>query len=158
MIYFPVYTEDGIAITKAIPQAGFTNPALMSSDGLISQDFIQKTKPNTNGMYLSGPAEVSESTAFLQKYKARYGEDPIAEYHLQAYDAANMLFNAIQASAQVVGNNLYIQRQKLRDALYNTHGVQGLSTVITCSPDGDCAQPNIDIFQITNNDFKEIYP
>jgi len=158
VIYFPVYTEDGIAITKAIPQAGFTNPALMSSDGLISQDFLQKTKPNTDGMYLSGPAEVSESAAFSQKYKARYGEDPIAEYHLQAYDAANMLFNAIQASAQVVGNNLYIQRQKLRDALYNTHGVQGLSTVITCSSDGDCAQPNIDIFQIANNDFKEIYP
>jgi branched-chain amino acid transport system substrate-binding protein len=158
VIYFPVYTEDGIAITEAIPQAGFTNPAMMSSDGLISQDFIQRTKPNTVGMYLSGPAEVSESAAFLQKHKTRYSEGPIADYHLQAYDAANMLFNAIQASAQVVGNDLYIQRQKLRDALYNTHGVQGLSTVINCSSDGDCAQPNIDIFQIASDDFKEIYP
>ncbi len=158
VIYFPVYTEDGIAITEAIPQAGFNDPALMSSDGLISADFIERTKPNTEGMYLSGPAEVSESTAFLQKYKARYGEGPIADYHLQAYDAANILFSAIQASAQVVGNDLYIQRKKLRDALYKTHGVQGLSTVITCSPDGDCAQPNIDIFQIANNDFREIYP
>jgi ABC-type branched-subunit amino acid transport system substrate-binding protein len=109
-------------------------------------------------MYLSGPAEASESTIFTQKYIARYGEGPIAEYHLQAYDAANMLFHAIQVSAQVDGNSLYIQRQKLWDALYNTHGVQGLSTVITCSSNGDCAQPNIDIFQIANKDFKEIYP
>jgi len=158
VIYFPVYTENGIAITKAIPQAGFNDPALMSSDGLKSKDFIQGTQPKSDGMYLSGPAEISESATFTQKYKARYGEDPIAAYHLQGYDAANMLFNAMQLSAEVVGDKLYIQRQKLRDALYNMHGIQGLSTIISCSPDGDCAQPNIDIFQIANNDFKEIYP
>ena len=158
VIYFPVYTENGIAITKAIPQAGFNNPALMSSDGLKSKDFIQGTQPNSNGMYLSGPAEIGESATFTQKYKARYGEDPIAAYHLQGYDAANMLFNAMQLSAEVVGDKLYIQRQKLRDAFYNMHGIPGLSTIISCSPDGDCAQPNIDIFQIANNDFKEIYP
>jgi branched-chain amino acid transport system substrate-binding protein len=157
-IYFPVYTEDGIAITQAIPQAGFNNPALMSSDGLISQDFIQKTEPNSEGMYLSGPAEVSESVTFAQKYKARYLEDPIAAYHLQAYDAANMLFSAMQQSSEVVGDKLYIQRQKLRDSLYNMRGIQGLSTQISCSPDGDCASPNIDIFQIVNNGFKAIYP
>jgi ABC-type branched-subunit amino acid transport system substrate-binding protein len=130
----------------------------MSSDGLISNDFIQKTKPNTDGMYLSGPAEVSESATFTQKYKTRYGEDTIAAYHLQAYDAANMFFNAIQLSAEVVGNKIYLPRQKLRDALYNTHGLQGLSMELTCSSDGDCAPPNIDIFQIANNDFKDIYP
>ena len=158
VIYFPVYTENGIAITKAIPQAGLNNPAWMSSDGLVSKDFIQKTQPNSDGMYLSGPAEVSESATFIQKYKARYGEDPIAAYHLQGYDAANMLFNAMQVSAEVVGDKLYIQRQKLRNALYNMHSVQGLSTIISCSSDGDCAQPNIDIFQIVNNDFKAIYP
>lgn len=158
VIYFPVYTDNGIAIIKALPQAGFTNPALMSSDGLISKDFIQKTQPNSNGMYLSGPDEVSESTTFTQKYRTRYGEDPIAAYHLQGYDAANMLFNAMQQSVEVVGDKLYIPRQKLQDALYNTHGVQGLSSQISCSPDGDCAQPNIDIFQVTNNDFKAIYP
>jgi branched-chain amino acid transport system substrate-binding protein len=158
VIYFPVYTADGITITKDIPQAGFNNPALMSSDGLLSKDFIQKTQTNSNGMYLSGPAEVSELTTFTKKYVARYGEDPIAAYHLQGYDAATMLFNAIQLSSEVVGDKLFVQRQKLREALYNMQGVQGLSTVISCSSDGDCAQPNIEIFQVINNDFKTIYP
>jgi branched-chain amino acid transport system substrate-binding protein len=158
VIYFPVYTADGITITKDIPQARFNNPALMSSDGLISKDFIQKTQPNSNGMYLSGPADVSESTTFTQKYVTRYGENPIAAYHLQGYDAATMLINAIQLSSEVVGDKLYVQRQKLREALYNMQGVQGLSTVISCSSNGDCAQPNIEIFQISNNDFKAIYP
>jgi hypothetical protein len=82
IIYFPVYTENDIDITKDIPKAGITNPALMSSGGLISEDFKQKTQPNSDGMYLSGPAEVGESVIFKQKYKARYTEDPITAYYL----------------------------------------------------------------------------
>jgi branched-chain amino acid transport system substrate-binding protein len=158
VIYLPLYTEDGIAVTQAIFQAGLTNAALMSSDGLLSSDFVDKTEPNSEGMYLSGPAEIREPQAFSEKYKTRYGEDFIAAYHLQGYDAANMLFYAIQQSAVVVGDKLYIQRQKLRDALYGMHGIQGLSTLITCSPAGDCAQPSIEIFQVVNSEFKPIYP
>ncbi len=158
VIYFPVYIKDGVNIVQAVPHSLENGAVMISSDGLLSKDFIQQTEPASDGMYLSGPAPVSESQTFVQKYKARYGEDPIAAYHLQGYDAANMLFHAIQQAAQVSGNKLYIPRQKLRDALYKIHGIQGLSTMITCSPNGDCAQPNIEIFQIVNNDFKPVYP
>jgi branched-chain amino acid transport system substrate-binding protein len=158
VIYLPLYTEDGIAVTKAIFQAGLVNAALMSSDGLLSSDFVDKTEPNSEGMYLSGPAEIREPEAFAEKYRARYGEAFIAAYHLQGYDAANMLFYAIQQAAFVSGDKLYIQRQKLRDALYRMHGIQGLSTLVTCSPTGDCAQPSIEIFQVVNSEFKPIYP
>ena len=158
VIYFPLYTEDGITVIKDIFEAGLDNAALISSDGLLSTDFIQKTKPYSDGMYLSGPADVTESQTFLQKYEAQYGEKPIAAYHLQGYDSANMLFYAMQQSAVVAGDKLYIQRQKLRDALYNMRGVEGPSTRIACSADGDCAKSNIAIFQVTNNDFKAIYP
>lgn len=161
VIYFPVYTDDGLAAMKAIPEAGLTNAVLISSDGLLSTDFLQRAGPGAEGMYLSGPAEIKESTPFLQKYKSRYGEDPIASYHLQGYDAAMMLFSAIEqvavpASSQ--DNSISIPRQALRDALYNIHGMQGLSGPLTCSPTGDCAQPNIAIFQVINNNFKAIYP
>jgi branched-chain amino acid transport system substrate-binding protein len=158
VIYYPLYTEDGVAVTKAIFQVGLANAALLSSDGLLSTDFIQKAGPNTQGMYLSGPAEVAESEAFTQKYKARYGEGFIAAYHLQAYDASKMLFYGLQQSAVVVGDKLYIQRQRLRDALYKIHNMQGLSTVVNCSSNGDCAQPNIEIFQVVDQEFKPIFP
>ncbi len=156
--YFPVYTEDGISITKAIFNLGMSNLALISSDGLLSADFIKQTEPNSEGMYLSGPAEVQESETFTQKYVSRYGEQFIAAYHLQGYDSANMLFYAIQQAAVVSGDKLYIQRQKLRDALYGIRGMKGLSSDITCSPVGDCAQPNIEIFQIAESKFRSIYP
>jgi branched-chain amino acid transport system substrate-binding protein len=99
VLYFPLYTDDGVALMQALPGAGFSNPALISSDGLLSTDFVEKAGPGTEGMYLSGPAEVKESADFTQKYKARYSEDPIASYHLQGYDAAMMLFAAIEKVA-----------------------------------------------------------
>ena len=58
VIYFPLYTDDGVALMKAIPQAGFSDPALISSDGLLSPDFLEKAGAGTEGMYLSGPADV----------------------------------------------------------------------------------------------------
>jgi branched-chain amino acid transport system substrate-binding protein len=161
VIYFPLYTDDGVTLMQAIPTAGFSDPALISSDGLLSSDFIQKAGAATEGMYLSGPAEVKESTSFLQKYKLRYAEDPIATYHLQAYDAAMMLFSAIEQVAKTVSsgdNSISIPRQALRNALYNIHGMQGLSGPLNCSPTGDCAQPNIEIFQVVNQNFTAIYP
>ncbi len=161
VLYFPLYTEDGVALMQAIPQAGFSNPALISSDGLLSTDFLEKAGAGTEGMYLSGPSEIKESTDFTQKYKARYGEDPIASYHLQGYDAAMMLFAAIEKVAKPSSsgdNSISIPRGALRDALYATRDMQGLSGPINCSTNGDCAQPNIEIFQVVNRAFKAIYP
>jgi branched-chain amino acid transport system substrate-binding protein len=161
VIYFPLYTDDGVTFMKDILGAGFSDPALISSDGLLSPDFLEKAGAQTEGIYLSGPANVEESTDFTQKYKAGYGEDPVASYHLQAYDAAMMLFSAIEkvaVPASSADNSISIPRKALLDALYATHGMQGLSGPLNCSPTGDCAQPNIDIFQVVDKTFKVIYP
>lgn len=159
-VYFPVYTEDGIAILNAIKRQGITS-ALVSSESLFSSDFLQQTGDLAHGMYISGPTPVAESASFSAKYRAAYGEDPIATYHLQAYDAALMLFTAIeQASipASSTDNTLFIQRQLLRDSILRVRGVQGLSGTLTCSELGDCAEPRITIFQVRDNTFAPIYP
>ena len=161
VIYYPVYALDGANITNGAAAAGLSNVALISSDGLLSTDFIKQTEPASEGMYLSGPAEIKEPQDFLAKYKSAYGEAPIAAYHLQAYDAAIRLFNAIEKVAipdSSNANSISIPRQALRQALYATQNMQGLSGVISCSPTGDCAQPNIEIYQIVKAGFKPIYP
>jgi branched-chain amino acid transport system substrate-binding protein len=160
VIYYPLYAVDGANITKGVAALGL-NVALISSDGLLSTDFIQQTKPSSEGMYLSGPQDVKENADFLAKYKSKYGEDPIATYHLQAYDAAMMLFGAIEKVAipdSSKANSISIPRGALRQALYAIQGMQGLSGPINCSSSGDCAQPNIEIFQVENGEFKAIYP
>ena len=158
VLFFPVYAVDGAAITNGASLAGLENTVLMSSDGLLSADFIQQTQPASEGMYLSGPANTQESQSFVDEYKTRYGEAPIASYHLQGYDAATMLLDAIGQVAQQSGGTLYVPRQALRDALFATRGMQGLSGPLNCSDTGDCAQPNIEIYQVVKAEFKPVYP
>jgi branched-chain amino acid transport system substrate-binding protein len=158
VLFFPVYAVDGAAITNGAALAGLKNTVLMSSDGLLSGDFIQQTQPASEGMYLSGPANTQESQSFLDEYKSRYGEAPIASYHLQGYDAATMLLDAIEKVSQESGGTLYIPRQALRQALFGIRGMQGLSGPINCSETGDCAQPDIEIYQVVNAEFKAVYP
>jgi branched-chain amino acid transport system substrate-binding protein len=157
-LYYPVYTVDGTALTNGMAEAGLVNAALISSDGLISSDFISRTEETSQGMYLSGPATVKESQSFVDTYKQRYGEDPIASYHLHGYDAAMMLFYAIEKVGALSGEALYIPRQTLREALYSIRGFPGLSGNLSCSPTGDCATPDIQIFQIQGTEFVPIYP
>jgi branched-chain amino acid transport system substrate-binding protein len=157
VLYYPLYTVDGVAVTQQAAAAGLANTALISSDGLLSTDFISQTRGFSEGMYLSGPSVLKIEPSFYEKYEARYGEKPIAVYAAQAYDAAMMLFNAIEVAAKT-GRDTYLPRQELRAALFATKGYKGLSGTLTCSAQGDCAASNVVIYQVRELDFEPIYP
>ena len=158
VLYYPLYTVDGVAVTQQAAAAGLGNTALISSDGLLSTDFISQTEGFSEGMYISGPSVLKIEPSFYEKYEARYGEKPIAVYAAQAYDAAMMLFDAIEAAAKTTGRDIYISRQSLRAALYATKDYVGLSGTLTCSAQGDCAASNVVIYQVRGLGFEPIYP
>ncbi|MFZ5856971.1 MAG: branched-chain amino acid ABC transporter substrate-binding protein [Chloroflexota bacterium] len=158
VLYYPLYTNDGVAVTRQAVETGLENTALIGSDGLHSTDFVSLTKEYSEGMYISGPSVIKIEPSFYEKYEARYGEKPIAIYAAQAYDAAMMLFRAIEASAKTTGRDIYIVRKTVLAVLYSTKGYQGLSGTLTCSPLGDCATPNVIIYQVRGSEFAPIYP
>lgn len=157
VLYVPLYTDDGMKVVSEAFSAGMMDIAIIGSDGLLSSDFANKAR-NADGMYVSGPSTLDIDPAFLQKYKDRYGEEPIAVFAAQAYDAAMMLFNAIEVSVKTTGRDIIIPRTTLRAALFATADFTGLSGTLTCSPLGDCAPPNIVIYQLDNRNFRVIYP
>ena len=55
VLYYPDYAVDGANITKEAKASGLSNVTLISSDGLLSPDFIKQTGSFSEGMYLSGP-------------------------------------------------------------------------------------------------------
>jgi len=61
-------------------------------------------------------------------------------------------------SAETSGRDVNIPRETLLAALYATKDHVGLSGVITCSSLGDCATPNIAIYQVRGLEFIPIYP
>ncbi len=157
-LYYPLYTVDGVAVTRGIFEAGLDNLVLISADGLLSIDFIEQTKLASNGMYLSGPSMPQYDPNFLQKYVQRYGEQPLASYNAPAYDATMLLLLAIEKVAIQANGTLYIPRQALRETIAATKDYKGLSGMITCNPNGDCGAPNVKIYQVRGQNFFPIYP
>jgi len=95
--------------------------------------------------------------AFDKQYQEKFGKYE-APYHGHAYDAANLLLNAIkQVAVQDKEGNLYIGRQALRDALYATKDFRGITGSLTCDENGDCADPEIVINQVKDGEFVPVW-
>jgi branched-chain amino acid transport system substrate-binding protein len=153
IIYYPIFMPEGGYITQQARQvSGLENTKLMSADGLFSTDFLKVGK-DVVGVYLSSPDFTAFPAAykdFVGKYQKKYGEKPISVYHAHAYDAAAMLFAAIEKVAvKDPDGTLHIPRKALRDALYATKDFKGLTGNLTCDQYGDCADPHIGVYQIT---------
>lgn len=153
-IYYPIFIAEGGFITaqaKEVP--GMENVILIGADGLYSQDFLNAAGDAAKGMYLSSPDFSAFGDAyqtFLEKHQELYGEPPLSIYHAHAYDAATIIANAVKQVAIQDGETLYIPRQALRDAIAATKDFQGLTGNLTCDENGDCADPRIAVYQITD--------
>lgn len=147
LVFFPIFQPEGDFVAQQAKEVeGLGDAILMGADGLLSDTFVNQDY--TQGMYFSGPATPTGAAydEFVAKYEAKYGEAPIQAFHAHAYDATNILLDAIAAVAVDDGSgNLTIGRQALRDYIASTSGFAGLTGTLTCDPFGDCADPKIDI-------------
>jgi len=161
LIYYPIFIAAGGHITRQVKEvAGLEDVALMGADGMFSPDFYKAAGEAAIGMYHSSPdfsAFAGGYKDFLTKHQAKYGEAPLAPFHAHAYDAAMIIFAAIEKVA-VKGpdGTLYIGRQALRDAVYGTKDHKGLTGNITCDDYGDCADPHIAIYQTSADNVKDL--
>jgi ABC-type branched-subunit amino acid transport system substrate-binding protein len=127
---------------------------LMGADGLLSATFFENVGEDGLGMYFSGPGQPSTDAyaEFVSKYKEKYGEGPTQSFHARAYDAANMVFDAIEDVAEVQADGtIVIDRQALIEAMYAIE-YQGLTGTLRCNEFGDCASPVIAIYRYEDVD------
>lgn len=157
LIYYPIFIAAGGFITsqaREIP--GLEHVYLASADGTFSPDFVKAAGKAALGMFHSSPdfgAFGPGYQEFLKKYETKYGRKPLAPFHAHAYDAAMMIFTAIEKVAvKDPDGTLHIGRQALRDALFATKDFKGLTGNLTCTPTGDCADPKIAVYQMMNTD------
>jgi branched-chain amino acid transport system substrate-binding protein len=159
-IYFPIFIAAAGHITRQSKEvAGLEKVHLMSADGSFSPDFYKAAGEAAVGMFHSSPdfsAFGAGYKDFLAKHQKKYGEKPIAPFHAHGYDAAMLIFAALEKAAVQDGDTLYIPRSKLRDAMYATKGQKGLTGTISCGPTGDCADPRIAVYQQTADNIKKL--
>ena len=160
IIYYPIFIAEGGFITRQAKEvSGLEKVTLMGADGMFSPDFYKAAGTAAVGMYHSSPdfsAFAGGYQNFLKVHQKKYGEKPIAPFHAHAYDATMMILNAIDKVAVKDGGNLYIGRKALRDALYATSQMKGLTGTITCDQHGDCADPKIAVYQTAADNVKNL--
>jgi branched-chain amino acid transport system substrate-binding protein len=150
LVFFPIFQPEADFIVEQsneFPQLQDTSK-LMGADRLLSDTFV--VLPDTENMYFSGPATPTGSAyeEFVQKYEEANGEAPIQAFHAHAYDAANILFDAIEAVAvEDEDGTLHIDRRGLLDEVGAVEAFEGLTGTLTCDEFGDCADPVIDVVQ-----------
>ena len=153
MIYYPIFiAEGGFVTAQASEVPGLEEIVLMGADGLFSPDFINAAGDASQGMFLSSPDFSAFGDAyqdFLAKHQEMYGEPPLSTYHAHTYDATRIFAAAIEQVAVQDGESLVIGKQALRDAVAATAGFAGLTGNLTCDPNGDCADPVIAVYEIT---------
>ncbi len=150
LIYFPIFLPEGaFLIQQAKTTPGLENTKLMGADGLYSPDVKDTAGAAVEGFLVSSPlVQGAAYDAFVAKYVAKFGEQPINIFHAHAYDGFNIVKAAIEKVAvQESDGTLYIPRQGLRDAVATTTGFQGLTGVLSCHASGDCANPIIGVYE-----------
>jgi len=157
IIYYPLFVEAAGQVTRqARANPDLQGVKLMGADGMFTPAFLEAAGEAAMGVFLSSPditALGPEYERFLSRYREKYGEPPIAPFHAHAYDAAMMIFGAINRVAMPRDDgSLYIGRQALLETLFATRDFKGLTGNLTCNPRGDCAEARIAIFEISKAD------
>jgi branched-chain amino acid transport system substrate-binding protein len=162
MIYYPVFIPLGSLITntaKTIPD--LEGVVLAAADGVQSPSFLENTVGTSEGMYASGPlvSGTFYDEEFLPAYIEKFGTEPTAPFHAHAYDATNLVLDAIEEVAQQGSDGtLLIGRQALRDALSATEGWEGITGTLSCNEYGDCADPRLGVSQVQDGEWVKVWP
>ena len=171
VLYYPIFEPEGPFITAQSSEiAGLENTTLMGADGLLSDSFPEAAGANAVGMYLSGPyVSGAPYDEFLAKWEAKFGGTPPSGFHAFAYDATNILLDAIEKVAVVQDDGtVFVGRQALRDAVKATDNYDGLTGKLSCADKefpgvgtstGDCATGDaLGIFELTQAEVDGNWP
>jgi branched-chain amino acid transport system substrate-binding protein len=162
-LFFPIFTQAGGQVARQAGETeGLEDTILAGADGLLSPAFIEAAgAENVEEMYLSGPqADFGDAyqNEFLPAYSDVSPEDePIAAFHAHAYDAYNIIADAIEAVGIEEEGTLFIPRTALRDHIGELADYEGLTGVLTCNENGDCANSTITVRQVRDGEFVPIW-
>lgn len=154
IVFMPIFAAAMAHITRQAPGiSGLEKTTLVGADGGIQADFKNLAGDAVLKLKLaiqdSDPALLGPGYPnFVKRYKAKFGENPIGNFHQNGYDAGLIAVEALKKVAKSdKDGSLYIGRKALRDAIFATKGLQGLQGPLTCSQHGDCGEYKFGVYQ-----------
>ena len=157
IVFFPLFPPESEFFAAQLTKTpGLQDATMVTADSSFVASFPTNTGDAAVGVYISGPSVTGDAyEQFLVTWDEEFGGEPPSGFHAHAYDAANLLLNAVEAVAEATDDGgLLIGRQALRSAIAAVEGYLGLTGELTCqdeSPfDGDCASSTgLAVFEVT---------
>lgn len=146
VIYVPLFEpESNFFAAQMTHIVGLEDTIIIGGAASFSSSFPENTGEAAVGIYVSGPLVSGDAyEKVLEQWLEEYGSDPPSGYHAHAYDATNLLLEALEAVAIVSDDgSVMFGRQAIRDAVAATEDYPGLTGRLTCREDspfaGDCS-------------------
>jgi branched-chain amino acid transport system substrate-binding protein len=142
-----IYPEAGRLVRQA-REVGLNTP-MITGDGVFDPTFISIAAATAEGTYVTfgrEPEGLPSAKAFLEHYKARYGEP--GPYSIYAYDAANIILTAIARTGTTDGAKVaeYISKTTFPGAFGD----------ISFDKNGDVTKAPYVIWQVKGGKFVEV--
>ncbi|MDT4923119.1 MAG: branched-chain amino acid transport system substrate-binding protein [Pseudonocardiales bacterium] len=148
-VFYGGYDAQTALLAKSLKGAGFTGRTV-TGNGSKDSTFTKNAGGAGNGWYFTcgcqDATKAPTAKAFATAYKQKFGEEP-STYSPEAYDAANLLMDAI-SKAEASGT---VTRTSVLTAL-NAEDFTGITTQIKFQADGEVVPSNliVNLFQQKN--------
>jgi branched-chain amino acid transport system substrate-binding protein len=156
LVYFAGFVAEGARLIEQRADVGLDDIPFMGADGIQAPELIDLAGESAEGVYASKPIPFTSDVfdAFVEQYAEAYGEEPIAPFHGQAYDATNVIMNAIEAVGELdADGNLVIDRLALSEAIRGTSEYEGITGILTCDESGECGPSAIGVYQVVDGEW-----
>jgi branched-chain amino acid transport system substrate-binding protein len=162
LIYFGGFPAEAARLAEQRADVGLEDTPMMGADGILSPEFVNLAGDAATGVYASAPAAAASEAydEFVALYTETYDTEPTAAFHAYAYDAANMLLDAIEATGTIDDSgNLVVSRAAVAEfirAFGSEEPYAGLSGELSCAGNGECALGGIGFFQVQDGAFARL--
>lgn len=148
-IFYAGYEIETPYLRAELVESGITVP-MLASDGAFLAATIDEANGTAEGMYVSAFAPSPRTVAdaqWFEAYQAVEYRNPDT-YSVNGYVAMQVLAEGARAAKD-------INAQKIADALHG-NSVETLLDGLRFEPDGDLADPQIWIYQVQDNEFRQV--
>ncbi len=159
-IYFGGIIENNAAqLIKDKVGAGMSNEevAFIGPDGIFVDELISQAGDSAEGIYVTfgglPQSELSEEgQQFVQNYEEQYDE-PIQPYTAYAYEAANVMLDAIERASEEAGGDVP-DRQAVVEQIFATQDYQGALGTWSFDEDGDTTLTELSVQRVEGGEFQ----
>lgn len=151
VIYLALFEpEANLLINRLAETEGLSQAVLVGGDSLLTSIFASSVGEAADGMTITGPLFTGDAyDSFLAQWISRYETAPTSPTAVYAYDAARLLFAAVEEAA-IVGKDgtILVGRSALRQQLAATRRFAGLSGTLDCEANGECGATAYGVYQL----------